>query len=248
MFAKSKSSGSTPSILLPNALQNLYEVGKQSATAGPENAWRIYDGYTKTDRKVISNHKTAFQPLFRLLSPHFLSVSLSSSFSLFHSSRLKFFLSRLPGSLDIFFRQEIGRQAAQAKTQGDRYGNFTDRGATNGTILSSEDTASKISPRPLASPFLLTPFFVDVTTKNHRHFHVSRHTRSKSARIVWHSRRSRFWPVLQTFWRIRNNARTTLANRRATQRNKPPRSLAIVLRTQRSTNCSTSRSNMDCCR
>ncbi|KAK1118526.1 hypothetical protein K0M31_014835 [Melipona bicolor] len=54
MFAKSKSSGSTPSILLPNALQNLYEVGKQSATAGPENAWRIYDGYTKTDRKEVS--------------------------------------------------------------------------------------------------------------------------------------------------------------------------------------------------
>ncbi|CAD1473453.1 unnamed protein product, partial [Heterotrigona itama] len=54
MFAKSKSSGSAPSILLPNALQNLYEVGKQSATAGPENAWRIYDGYTKTDRKEVS--------------------------------------------------------------------------------------------------------------------------------------------------------------------------------------------------
>ncbi|OAD59552.1 SCY1-like protein 2 [Eufriesea mexicana] len=54
MFAKSKSSGSTPSILLPTPLQNLYEVGKQAATAGPENAWRIYDGYTKTDRKEVS--------------------------------------------------------------------------------------------------------------------------------------------------------------------------------------------------
>ncbi|XP_060832867.1 SCY1-like protein 2 isoform X1 [Bombus pascuorum] len=54
MFAKSKSSGSTPSVILPNPLQNLYEVGKQSATAGPENAWRIYDGYTKTDRKEVS--------------------------------------------------------------------------------------------------------------------------------------------------------------------------------------------------
>lgn len=53
MFAKSKSSGSTPSVLLPNPLQNLYDVGKQTATAGPENAWRIYNGYTKADRKVI---------------------------------------------------------------------------------------------------------------------------------------------------------------------------------------------------
>ncbi|CAK9798389.1 SCY1-like protein 2 [Anthophora quadrimaculata] len=54
MFAKSKSGGSTSSVLLPNPLQNLYEVGKQSATAGPENAWRIYDGYTKADRKEVS--------------------------------------------------------------------------------------------------------------------------------------------------------------------------------------------------
>ncbi|XP_061943452.1 SCY1-like protein 2 isoform X1 [Apis cerana] len=54
MFAKSKSSGSTPSVLLPNPLQNLYDVGKQTATAGPENAWRIYNGYTKADRKEVS--------------------------------------------------------------------------------------------------------------------------------------------------------------------------------------------------
>ncbi|XP_076686183.1 SCY1-like protein bma isoform X2 [Andrena cerasifolii] len=54
MFAKSKSSGSTPSVLLPRALQNFYEVGKQLATAGPENAWRVYEGYTKVDRKEVS--------------------------------------------------------------------------------------------------------------------------------------------------------------------------------------------------
>ncbi|XP_076248315.1 SCY1-like protein bma isoform X2 [Calliopsis andreniformis] len=54
MFAKSKNTGSAPNILLPHPLQNLYDVGKQSATAGPEHAWRIYDGYTKTDRKEVS--------------------------------------------------------------------------------------------------------------------------------------------------------------------------------------------------
>lgn len=64
MFAKSKSSGSTPSVLLPNPLQNLYDVGKQTATAGPENAWRIYNGYTKADRKVISQN--FFIQFFRL--------------------------------------------------------------------------------------------------------------------------------------------------------------------------------------
>ncbi|KAG7211113.1 hypothetical protein KM043_010440 [Ampulex compressa] len=54
MFAKSKSSGSAPSVLLSNPIQNLYEIGKQSATAGPENVWRIYDGYRKGDRKEVS--------------------------------------------------------------------------------------------------------------------------------------------------------------------------------------------------
>ncbi|XP_076286121.1 SCY1-like protein bma isoform X2 [Lasioglossum baleicum] len=54
MFAKSKASGSMPSVLLSNPLNNLYDVGEQSATAGPENAWRIYDGYSKADRKEVS--------------------------------------------------------------------------------------------------------------------------------------------------------------------------------------------------
>ncbi|XP_034174802.1 SCY1-like protein bma isoform X1 [Osmia lignaria lignaria] len=54
MFAKSKSSGSAPNVLLSNPLQNFYEIGKQSATAGPENAWRVYDAYAKADRKEVS--------------------------------------------------------------------------------------------------------------------------------------------------------------------------------------------------
>ncbi|XP_076649595.1 SCY1-like protein bma isoform X2 [Halictus rubicundus] len=54
MFPKSKASGSTPSVLLSNPLNNLYDVGEQSATAGPENAWRIYDGYSKADKKEVS--------------------------------------------------------------------------------------------------------------------------------------------------------------------------------------------------
>ena len=99
MFAKSKSSGSTPSVILPNPLQNLYEVGKQSATAGPENAWRIYDGYTKTDRKVIQffndQHPSSSPPSF--FPPPPIVVRLLAPFSF------------VLGSVDIFLRQKIGR-------------------------------------------------------------------------------------------------------------------------------------------
>ncbi|XP_032668175.1 SCY1-like protein 2 isoform X1 [Odontomachus brunneus] len=52
MFAKSR--GTAPSDLLPDPIRNMYEIGKQSATAGPENAWRIYDGYRKKDRMEVS--------------------------------------------------------------------------------------------------------------------------------------------------------------------------------------------------
>ena len=58
MFAKFKSSGGAASApVAPNALEsnpicNLYEVGKQIATAGPENVWRILEGRRKSDGKV----------------------------------------------------------------------------------------------------------------------------------------------------------------------------------------------------
>ncbi|XP_020289945.1 SCY1-like protein 2 isoform X2 [Pseudomyrmex gracilis] len=54
MFAKSRGSSITPCDLLPDPIRNTYEIGKQSATAGPENVWRIYDGYRKKDRMEVS--------------------------------------------------------------------------------------------------------------------------------------------------------------------------------------------------
>ncbi|KAG5321007.1 SCYL2 protein, partial [Pseudoatta argentina] len=54
MFAKSRGSSTTPCDLLPDPIRNTYEIGKQSATAGPENVWRIYDGYRKKDRMEVS--------------------------------------------------------------------------------------------------------------------------------------------------------------------------------------------------
>ncbi|XP_071649580.1 SCY1-like protein 2 isoform X2 [Temnothorax longispinosus] len=54
MFAKSRGSSTAPCDLLPDSIRNTYEIGKQSATAGPENVWRIYDGYRKKDGMEVS--------------------------------------------------------------------------------------------------------------------------------------------------------------------------------------------------
>ena len=35
-----------------NPIKNLYEMGKQVATGGPEGAWRVYEGHRKSDAKV----------------------------------------------------------------------------------------------------------------------------------------------------------------------------------------------------
>lgn len=64
MFVKSRGSNTAPCDLLPDPIRNTYEIGKQSATAGPENVWRIYDGYRKKDRMVISRGRTLFAPCY----------------------------------------------------------------------------------------------------------------------------------------------------------------------------------------
>lgn len=74
MFAKSRGSSTAPCDLLPDPIRNTYEIGKQSATAGPENVWRIYDGYRKKDRMVISQTITLASFLSLFLLP-FLSDS-----------------------------------------------------------------------------------------------------------------------------------------------------------------------------
>ena len=35
-----------------NPILNMYEMGKQVATAGPEMVWRIHEGHRQTDGKV----------------------------------------------------------------------------------------------------------------------------------------------------------------------------------------------------
>ncbi|XP_024936571.1 SCY1-like protein 2 isoform X2 [Cephus cinctus] len=53
MFSKFKSS-SAPNALESNPIWHQFEVGKQSATAGPEHVWRILDAYRKCDGKEVS--------------------------------------------------------------------------------------------------------------------------------------------------------------------------------------------------
>ncbi|KAJ8668715.1 hypothetical protein QAD02_010378 [Eretmocerus hayati] len=61
MFSKFKSGGgaaaaaSQPHVLESNPIWNHFEVGKQqTASAGPENVWKIFDGYRKSDGKEVS--------------------------------------------------------------------------------------------------------------------------------------------------------------------------------------------------
>lgn len=54
MFSKFKSGGGTQSPLETNPIGQFFEIGKQTASAGPELVWRIHDAYRKSDGKVCS--------------------------------------------------------------------------------------------------------------------------------------------------------------------------------------------------
>lgn len=52
MFSKFKSGGAAQSPLDTNPIGQFFEIGKQTASAGPELVWKIYDAYRKSDGKV----------------------------------------------------------------------------------------------------------------------------------------------------------------------------------------------------
>lgn len=54
MFSKFKSGGSVhaQSPLDNNPICQFFEIGKQTASAGPELVWKIHDAYRKSDGKV----------------------------------------------------------------------------------------------------------------------------------------------------------------------------------------------------
>lgn len=56
MFSKLKSSGPGGqfSLLDSNPITQYFEVGRQTASAGPELAWKIFEATRRSDKKVNS--------------------------------------------------------------------------------------------------------------------------------------------------------------------------------------------------
>jgi len=52
MFSKFKHGGTQQNALDNNPIVQYFEIGKQTASAGPELVWRIHDAYRKSDGKV----------------------------------------------------------------------------------------------------------------------------------------------------------------------------------------------------
>lgn len=64
MFSKFKSGPATPQNPIDgNPISQHFEIGKQTACAGPELVWRIHDGYKKSDGRV-SLAKVKFYTIF----------------------------------------------------------------------------------------------------------------------------------------------------------------------------------------
>lgn len=58
MFSKFKSGPATPQNPIDgNPISQHFEIGKQTACAGPELVWRIHDGYKKSDGRVSTRAK-----------------------------------------------------------------------------------------------------------------------------------------------------------------------------------------------
>ncbi|XP_046394764.1 SCY1-like protein 2 isoform X2 [Ischnura elegans] len=54
MFSKFKYGGAPQNVLDGNPIMQFFEIGKQTATAGPELVWKIHDAYRKSDGKEVS--------------------------------------------------------------------------------------------------------------------------------------------------------------------------------------------------
>ena len=53
MFSRFKAGGcSSQTLLEGNAITTYFEVGRQTATAGPGLLWKVHDAYRKSDGKV----------------------------------------------------------------------------------------------------------------------------------------------------------------------------------------------------
>ncbi len=70
MFSKFKSGPATPQNPIDgNPISQHFEIGKQTACAGPELVWRIHDGYKKSDGRV--SRKNGKKKVLSLLKKRF---------------------------------------------------------------------------------------------------------------------------------------------------------------------------------
>ena len=65
MFSRFKGSGSSQTLLESNAITSYFEVGRQTASAGPGFLWKIHDAYRKSDGKVNTWTTWSIQPKYR---------------------------------------------------------------------------------------------------------------------------------------------------------------------------------------
>jgi SCY1-like protein 2 len=63
MFSKFKHGPTGQNVLDNNPILQHFEIGKQTASAGPELVWRIHDAYRKSDGKVSVQSAVQFQRL-----------------------------------------------------------------------------------------------------------------------------------------------------------------------------------------
>ena len=57
MFSRFKGGGSSQNLLEGNTITTYFEVGRQTASAGPGLLWKIHDAYRKSDGKVKKKKK-----------------------------------------------------------------------------------------------------------------------------------------------------------------------------------------------
>lgn len=91
MFSKFKSGGGGQSPLETNPIGQFFEIGKQTASAGPELLWKIHDAYRKSDGKVchqiyivllvLPSNKHTWMPLIDCVRylPHTASIKVRFS-------------------------------------------------------------------------------------------------------------------------------------------------------------------------
>ena len=62
--------GSSPSasLLEGNAITTFFEIGRQTATAGPGYLWKVHDAYRKSDGKVNNSSSTSSSHFIHFLS------------------------------------------------------------------------------------------------------------------------------------------------------------------------------------